>query len=68
MDDRALQVWIVYRDSGLLTRPYGIRNGNGFLLFFPEIPEFPGQHYRYVSEVAEQDALAIYILESLLRR
>ena len=39
-------------------KPYGIRDENGYLLFFPKITKYTGQEERYKEEVMEQYKLA----------
>ena len=57
---------ITFRNGLFLKpNPYGIRNKNGFLLFFPKITKFSGQEDRYIREVTEQNQLAWDILEFL---
>lgn len=46
--------------------PHGIRDNNGFLLFFPNINRYPEQEDRYNEEIADQKYLAGYILGKLL--
>jgi len=46
-------------------KPYGIRNANGYLLFFPQIRKFDGQDERYRTEIKEQESLAYYLVECI---
>lgn len=39
-------------------KPHGIRNKNGYLLFFPRISKYSGQEERYRNELDEQFKLA----------
>ena len=55
---------IVYKNN----KPYGIRDENGFLLFFPKIDKYDGQEGRYRQEIAEQYSFADYLLECLKNR
>ena len=45
--------------------PYGIRDDDGFLLFFPAVQHFTFQDERYVRELAEQEVLAQRVLTAL---
>ena len=45
-----MKVEIIYQHN----RPYGIRNKNGYLLFFPRITKFPDQDERYKRAIKEQ--------------
>lgn len=47
--------------------PYGIRDENGFLFFFPEISKYTRQEERYRQEIEEQHKLADYLLSVLSR-
>lgn len=42
-------------------KPHGIRNEDGFLLFFPDITKYLNQEERYKEELVEQFSLADYI-------
>lgn len=55
---------IVYKQN----KPYGIRDSNGFLLFFQEITKYNGQELRYREEILEQYKLAEYIICALHER
>ena len=55
---------IIYKHN----KPYGIRDENGFLFFFADVPKFPNQEERYRQEVQAQFALADYLLFSLQAR
>jgi len=55
---------IVYKKN----KPYGIRDENGYLLFFPDITKWPNQDTRYREEVEEKFSLADYLLVSLKNR
>ena len=55
------QVQITYTHN----KPYGIRNKEGFLLFFPEIQKYPGQEDRYKQEINRQHKLADYLKDKL---
>ena len=46
-------------------QPYGIRDENGFLLFFPKVTKYDGQEDRYVDEIKEFFDLAEKILKAL---
>ena len=48
-------------------KPHGIRNNNGFLLFFPSIHKFDGQDERYRQEIKEQESLAYFLLECITK-
>lgn len=52
---------IIYKNN----RPHGIRDENGFLIFFPVITKFPGQEERYRNEIEKQFSLADSLLKSL---
>lgn len=52
---------IIYQHN----RPYGIRNKNGYLLFFPQVRKFDGQEARYKQELSDQRNLAEYILDAI---
>ena len=52
---------IIYKHN----KPHGIRDENGFLLFFPDITKYQGQEERYRSEVEEQFRLADFLLNAL---
>jgi hypothetical protein len=52
---------ITYKNN----KPYGIRDENGYLIFFADVPKFPDQEYRYHQEVRAQLTLASYLLSSL---
>ena len=54
---------IIYKHS----KPYGIRNENGYLFFFAEISKFQGQEERYRQEVEDQYKLADKLLNFLKR-
>ena len=58
------QVEIIYKND----KPYGIRNSDGFLLFFSKINKFEHQDERYSKELAEQLNMAKYILKMLKLR
>ena len=49
-------------------KPYGIRDEDGYLLFFPPITQYPGQPERYRSDIEEQFALADFLLQTLAQR
>jgi hypothetical protein len=55
---------IIYKHN----RPYGIRNEDGFILFFPTVTKYEGQEERYKEEILEQFALATYLFMALKRR
>jgi len=55
---------IIYKNN----KPYGIRDKNGYLVFFSEISKYPGQEERYRQEIEEQYALADYLLSALQKR
>lgn len=46
-------------------KPYGIRDENGYLIFFPNIIKYPGQEERYRSEIEAQFKLADALLSTL---
>lgn len=46
-------------------KPYGIKDKNGFLIFFPPVQKYPGQDERYKKEIIEQFALADFLLGAL---
>ena len=46
-------------------RPYGIRDRTGMLLFFKEVPRFPGQDARYQMELDRQSRLVEFIADTL---
>ena len=52
---------IVYKHN----KPYGIRDGGGYLLFFPAINKYDGQEERYRDEIETQYGLADFILSAL---
>ena len=54
---------IIYNSTG--TKPHGIRNADGFKLFFPEIFKYSNQKQRYDEKLKEQNDLAQFILNSL---
>lgn len=54
-------VQVIYK-SGV---PFGIRDENGFLLFFPRISKFTNQEQRYQNELDEQRKLSNYLLTQL---
>ena len=43
----------------------GIRDKGGYLLFFPRVSRYSGQNQRYADEMAQQKALAEFILSAL---
>ena len=45
--------------------PHGIRDSNGFILFFPVTSEYIHQKERYVKECDQLQRLAEFLLESL---
>lgn len=55
---------IIYQNN----KPHGIRDKNGFLIFFPQVQKYPEQDERYKKEIMEQFALADFLLESLKAR
>ena len=55
------ELQIIYK-QGL---PKGIRDSNGFLLFFPPVWKQPGQNKRYAGEVKRQSDLADTLLNTL---
>ena len=57
-------VQITYRNN----KPYGIRDEDGYLLFFPDITQYPGQPERYREEIMEQFALADFLALALSQR
>jgi ribosomal protein S27AE len=46
-------------------KPLGIRDGNGFLFFFSDIPKYTGQEERYSQEIEQQCELANFLLSAL---
>lgn len=46
--------------------PEGIRNDDGFLVFFPTLTEFPNQNDRYVREIYDLNARAACLLKTLI--
>lgn len=52
---------IIYKNN----KPYGIKNNNGFLLFFPKITKYTGQENRYRKEIQKQKEFAEFLLETL---
>lgn len=52
---------IIYKDS----KPYGIRNKDGFLFFFVVISKYQGQEERYKEQIEQQVRLADYLLSAL---
>lgn len=52
---------IVYKNN----KPHGIRDENGFLIFFPNIVRYPGQEERYRLDVQSQFKLADTLLSTL---
>lgn len=59
-----MNVKIVYKND----KPHGIRDENGFLLFFPKIAIYINQEERYWEEMEEQQKLANYLIEKLKER
>jgi hypothetical protein len=55
---------ITYKNN----KPYGIRDENGYLVFFADVPKFPAQEERYHKEVQAQLDLADYLLSCLQTR
>ena len=53
---------ISWRDE---TRPFGIRDDGGFLIFFREVIRWAGQDERYEQECKEQRELAEFVLENM---
>ena len=49
-------------------QPYGVRDENGYLLFFPKVNKYEGQEQRYVEEINETFFLANVILEALKKK
>ncbi len=47
---------------------YGIRDCNGFLLFFAKVTKYDGQEHRYKSELTEQRVLAEFLLKALIKQ
>ena len=56
------ELQIILNEQGL---PKGIRDSNGFLLFFPPVWKQPGQNKRYAGEVKRQSDLADTLLNTL---
>jgi len=54
-------IQIIHKNS----KPYGIRNTSGFLLFFPEIHKYEGQEKRYSEEVLNRFKLAKYLSRAI---
>ena len=55
---------IIYKHG----RPYGIRDGGGFLFFFCRVNKYAGQEERYRREIEEQYRLADNLLNFLKSR
>lgn len=55
------KIQIIYKHN----KPYGIKDGHGFLLFFSDIHKYNGQEERYRQEVEQQYRLADYLLVAL---
>ena len=47
------------------SRPHGIRDRTGMLLFFNEVQRFPGQDARYQRELKRQSRLVAFIADAL---
>ena len=58
------ELQIIYKNN----KPYGIRNENGFLLFFSNLHKYTGQEERYRMEIEEQLTLADFLLNTLKQR
>ena len=52
---------IIYKNN----QAYGIRDKNGYLLFFLHVPKYNQQEERFRKEIEEQSSLANYLLEAL---
>lgn len=50
-----------------LNQPHGIRDKNGYLLFFPEITKYPDQEDRYKKEVQDCIDLSNLLFQVLSR-
>jgi len=48
-------------------KPHGIRDRSGYLFFFRNITKYEGQDERYRRELAQQQALADFLLAALQR-
>ena len=59
MEHKKLQ--IIYKDD----KPHGIRDENGFLLFFCTVQKYQGQETRYKTEIYEQFELAESLINFL---
>jgi hypothetical protein len=46
-------------------KPHGIRNEDGFVLFFPSISKYSGQEERYRKEIEDQFKLADFLVQQL---
>ena len=55
------ELQIIYKHN----KPHGIRDKNGYLLFFTRITKYDGQEDRYREEIEEQLQLADYLVEQL---
>ena len=53
---------IIYQNG----QPYGIRDGGGYLMFFPKVTKYTGQEERYVKEIQESFLLAETIFKALI--
>lgn len=58
------ELQIIYKNH----KPYGIRDENGYLLFFAAVDKWDGQEERYRQEVTEQFQLSDCIFEVLKLR
>jgi len=56
-----MEYMIIYQNN----KPHGIRNANGYVLFFPKISKWSGQEKRYRDEIEEQMKLADKLCEFL---
>lgn len=52
---------LVYRNA----KPHGIRNDDGFVIFFAEVVRFPNQEERYRQELVDQLVLVELVLFAL---
>ena len=57
-----MKAGIVYKYKNI---PYGIRNRDGYLLFFHRITRYPNQEERYEREIGEQINLAEFLCSCL---
>ena len=56
---------IVTQEINEIKLAYGIRDSEGFLLFFPKISKYDGQDERYEREVKKQNDLAVMLATAI---